>query len=210
MNPSRFALLAFALWSLPAVAATDSVTIGTVTATGTVVVVPVYVRDVSGTPLGSDQGVNRLVQDWQIQVDYAPASAITSVVFQPSGINASIPAANVNTVYGPGTAKQTLFNFQSALALTLDAHAPGDKVGELVFTLSPSATPGTTITLTLDPHTFLDDYNDDIAESTGDGFLTLVNGAINVPQPALPAMSAWALMALAVTLALFGAMRIRP
>jgi hypothetical protein len=67
---------------------------------------------------------------------------------------------------------------------TLDAPPPGDQVAHLVFTLSSSAAPGSSISLTLDPSlTQLTDQAGTAAtkESSGTGNLTLVNGAINIP-----------------------------
>src|SRR5438128_7625201 len=70
------------------------------------------------------------------------------------------------------------------LPFTSNAAAPGNQVAHLVFTLSPSATPGSTITLTLDPTaTQLSDEGGTPAkqEKVSSGNLALVNGTITVP-----------------------------
>lgn len=75
-----------------------------------------------------------------------------------------------------------------------------------------NATPGSTITLTLDPTlTELTDEGGTPATletlTLGNGRLLLVNGAVNVTNP-VPALSSWALALLAVVLTLV-AVRIR-
>jgi hypothetical protein len=71
------------------------------------------------------------------------------------------------------------------IPFTLNAPPPGDQVAHLVFTLSSSAAPGSSISLTLDPAlTQLTDQAGTGAtkESSGTGTLTLANGAINIPS----------------------------
>jgi len=67
---------------LPSIAsaATDVVTVASVTATGTSVDVPIYIRDVSGTPLGMDQPAGSKIQSFSIKVTYSPASAVHSAM----------------------------------------------------------------------------------------------------------------------------------
>ena len=58
------------------VPSSDTVTVGTVSlaSAGSTVDVPVYIRDVSGTPLGMDQPTGSKIQSFSIKVDYAPAA----------------------------------------------------------------------------------------------------------------------------------------
>ena len=66
-----FLVIALA-FTVPA-AAQDAVTVGTVSASGNTVDVPVYIRDVSGTSLGRDQPAGSRIQAFTIKVLYAPA-----------------------------------------------------------------------------------------------------------------------------------------
>ena len=91
----RSTLFAVALLSLLATiptAAQDAVTVQTVTASSNTVDVPVFIRDVSGTPLGRDQPAGSKIQGISIRVLYAPASAVQSVTFTRAGITANLTA----------------------------------------------------------------------------------------------------------------------
>jgi hypothetical protein len=185
----------------------DVVTVGTVTAGPSLVDVPVYIRDVSTTPIGIDQPPGSKIQSFSIKVDYAPASAISSISFSRAGITTSLtPTAQ----FTPSTASSVSLvdTFQEAtnpIPFTLDGAAPGNLVGHLVVQLSPSAAPGSAITLTLDPAvTTLANQDGTTSEKTAFGNLTLVNGAINIPVGFVydvPALSLGWLVALGLALA---------
>lgn len=170
--------------------AQDVITVGTVTADGPSVDVPVRIRDRSGTPLGMDQAMSSRIQAFSIRVTYAPASAVSSVTFTRAGITANLQPA-FETAPASSGAISLLASFQQSsnpIPFTLNAPAPGDLVAHLVFQLSPSATPGTNITLTLDAATTqLTDDGGSAAtkETSGNGQLSLVNGAVVLPLPVL-------------------------
>lgn len=173
-----------------AVLAQDVITVGTVTADGPTVDVPVSIRDRSGTPLGMDQPATSRIQAFSIRVTYAPAAAVSSVTFTRAGITANLHPAFETAPASTG-AISLLASFQQStnpIPFTLNASAPGDLVAHLVFQLSSQATPGQNITLTLDSATTqLTDDGGSAAtkESTGTGQLTLVNGSIVIPVPAI-------------------------
>jgi|GEM_PF-307383 len=170
----------------PAAAQSDVVTVGTVNATGTTVDVPVYIRDVSGTPLGKDRPAGSKIQSFSIKVTYAPAAAVSSVTFTRAGITAGLTPTSEFMPASAG-AISLLATFQestSPIPFTLNAPPPGDQVAHLLFNLSNSAAPGTSISLTLDTTlTQLTDEGGSAAtkETTGNGALSLTNGAINLP-----------------------------
>ncbi|MEA2345596.1 MAG: hypothetical protein QOF63_3765 [Thermoanaerobaculia bacterium] len=176
-------LLLFILATAPPASAQDAITVGTVTASGNTVDVPVYVRDVAGTPLGIDQPAGSKIQAFSIKVIYAPTAAVQSVTFAKAGITAGLNG-NENSA-NPSGSISWIASFQESTNLipfTLNAPAPGDQVAHLVFTLSPSAAPGSSISLTLDP-SLTELIND--SGTKGEfppGALTLVNGAINIPN----------------------------
>ncbi len=178
----------------PDKAVVDSVTVGAVTATGNTVDVPVYIRDIIGTTLGRDRATGSKIQSFSIKVAYSPASAVSSVTFTRSGITASLsPTAEFN----PSTTQSvslvaTFPEATSPIPLTASGTL-GDMVAHLVFTLNGSATPGSTISLSLDPSvTLLANDGGSARESPADGTLALVDGAINIPtqMQALPRLGA--------------------
>jgi uncharacterized protein YjdB len=199
MNPkhARPALIAsslvpifFALFAASPAAAQDVVTVGTVTANSNIVDVPVYIRDVSGTPLGRDQPAGSRIQSYAIQVNYAPAASVQSVTFGRAGITAGLtPGFEIApTTAGTISLLDDFSESTNLIPFSLNAPAPGDQVAHLVFTLSSSATPGSSISLTLDSvQTRLTDQGGNSAtkEGTAGGNLALVNGAINIPQLSL-------------------------
>jgi len=185
---SLFSLFLILLVSFAAapVAAQDAVTVQTVNASGNTVDVPVLIRDVSGTPLGRDQAAGSRIQAFTIAVNYAPAASVQSVTFARAGITAGLtPAFELSPASAGSISLIEQFDESSNLIpFNLNAPPPGDQVAHLVFTLSPSAAPGSSITLTLDSATVLSNQGGTTSE-TPPGSLTLVNGSINIPQLSL-------------------------
>jgi hypothetical protein len=171
-------------------AAQDAVTVGTVTASDTTVDVPIYIRDVAGTPLGMDQPAGSKIQAFSIRINYAPASAVSSISIARDGITASLTPTSEFTPSAPGSIS-ILDTFQESTNLipfTLNAAPPGNRVARLLVTLSPSAAPGTSITLTLDASlTQLTDSGGSAAtkETAGNGQLQLIDGSITIPMPSI-------------------------
>jgi hypothetical protein len=179
-----FSFFGFLIIAAPA-CAQDAATVGTVTASGNTVDVPVYIRDVAGTTLGRDQAVGSRIQAFSIKVTYAPAAAVQSVTFTRAGITGSLsPASEFSPAIGNSISLLDTFQESTNLIpFTLNAPAPGDQVAHLLFTLSSSAVPGSSISLTLEPSlTQLSNQGGDKNESTSNGGLTLADGAINIPQ----------------------------
>lgn len=192
--------------------ASDVVTVGTVATSSHVVDVPVYIRDVSGTPLGIDQPAGSRIQSYSIRVNYTNAALVQSVTFTRAGITAPLTPTAEFTPASPGSIAllDTFVEATNLIPFTSNAPAPGDYVGTLHFVLAPNAAPGTTITLTLDTAlTQLTDEGGTAAtrESVSTGTLTLVNGAINLIAP-VPALSTWGAILLVAALA-FVVIRLR-
>lgn len=203
---------------LPAAPATaqvpqDVITVGSgATAPGAAVDIPLFIRDTSGTPLGIDQPSGSRIQSYSLKVTYAPAAAVQSVTFTRAGITQTLTPAFEASPAAAGSIS-LLDTFQESTNLVpfvSNAALPGNQVAHLVFNLSPSATPGTTITLTVDPVlTQLSDQTGTPAtkETVAAGNLALVNGAITVSQP-VPALSMVMLTLLAISLVMV-ALRMR-
>lgn len=189
---------------LPADVVTVAVASG---APGSTVDVPVYIRDTAGTPLGIDQPAGSRIQSYSIRVQYAPGASVQSISFTRAGITAALTPAFESSPAVPGSSISLLDTFDETTNLipfTSNAALPGNQVAHLLVTIPASATPGSTITLTLDPA--LTELTDDggtpaTLETVGNGRLVLVSGAINVTAP-VPALSTWALMFLAMALTL--------
>jgi hypothetical protein len=194
----------------------DVITVGTVTTSATTVDVPVYIRDIAGTPLGLDQPAGSRIQAYSIKVDYTPTSAVQSVTFTRAGITAGLTPTAEFTPSSPGsiTLIDSFDETTDLIPFTLNAALPGDQVAHLVFTLSPTATPGTVIALTLDATlTQLSNQGGTTAETVALGTLGLVDGAITVtaapaPSEAIPTAGEWGLLLFALSLAIVACYRI--
>ena len=192
----------------------DVITVGSATGgPGSVVNVPVSIRDTSGTPLGIDQPPGSRIQSYSIRVTYAPAAAVSAITFTRAGITAPLTPTFESSPSAPGSIT-LLGNFDETTNLipfTSNAPLPGNQVANLQVTLAPSVTPGTTITLTLDPVlTQLTDEGGTPAtvETVQNGRLTLVNGAISVPNP-IPTLSTWAIALMILSLVVLVIVRTR-
>lgn len=130
--------LAAALWSLclalPAATAVaqpqpaDVVTVGTVSGSGTVDV-PVYIRDVSGTPLGIDQPAGSRIQSWSIKVDYAAAASVQSITFTRAGITTPLTPTFESSPSAAGTVS-LIDTFDEAINLVpFTSNAPAGQPG---------------------------------------------------------------------------------
>ncbi len=162
----------------------DVLALGTVEAdAGAAVEVPLYLRDLEGTPLG---GGGEAIQGFAFRVDF-PAKAVASASFVQAGVTAGktpvfpvVQAASDHLV--------VLLKFARAsdpLALRPDAPAPGDLVGHLRLELATGLSAGTTVELVLDGASIL--VNDDatVSESPARGSLDLVDGAVVIGDPSI-------------------------
>ena len=216
---SSFLLLGLLMLVLPAAPAAaqplpqDVVTVANGSGPpGTVVDIPVYIRDTSGTPLGIDQPAGMRIQSYSLKVDYSPTSPIQSITFTRAGITAGLTPAFESSPAVPGSISliDTFAEGTNLIPFTSNAPLPGNQVAHLLVTLSGSATPGTNITLTLDPLlTQLANQAGTTTETVANGRLLLVNGVITVAPPGgAPTLSTWAMIILALSLA-FVAIRFR-
>jgi len=183
----------------------DVVTVGTVNgASGGTVDVPVFIRDVSGTLLGIDQPFGSRIQSYAITVNYSPASSVQAITFTRAGITQPLTPAFESSPSAPGTVTliDTFQETTNLIPFVSNAAAPGNQIGVLHVTVSPSAPLNSTITLALDSTlTQLSNQAGTTKETTTLANLTLINGAINVIT-SVPAMSTWALLLLALAIAI--------
>jgi hypothetical protein len=187
----------------------DVVTIGTATQTGLLTFdVPVYVRDVSATPLGIDQPAGSRIQSYSIKVTYSPTAPVQSITFTRAGITAPLTPTFESSPSSAGAISllDTFHEATNLIPFVSNAAAPGNLIGHLTITFTNSATAGTVVALTLDPTlTQLSNEGGTVSETTALGTLTLVNGAVTVPVvvPALDRTALALLAAALVAIALF-------
>lgn len=165
------------------VRAQDVLTIGTGDApAGGTASVPVFIRDRSGTPLGTDAGAGNRIQAFAFRV-FFPTEIVTSITFSRAGIAAAPTPLHTTALNGTGWSSAVLsFNESSnPLPFLLNATAPGNQIGTLTVTLSASATAGSTALLTIDPPSaMLSNQSASVTETAANGNLALVNGVVTV------------------------------
>jgi hypothetical protein len=194
-------------WAAPATAqpVADVITVGTVAANGPVITVPVYVRDVAGTPLGIDQPFGSRIQSLSIKVDYAAPPSLQSVTFTRAGITAPLTPTFESSPSAPGSISliMTFDESTNLIPFVSNAPAPGNQVGQLTFTFQPSTPSGTTIPLSLDATlTLLSDEGGVTSERFISGTLLLINGAVTVlaTVAGVPTVGTWGLILLTFAL----------
>jgi len=181
--------------------AADTVTIGTVaTTTGTgTVVVPIYVRDASGTPLGRDQAAGHRISGLFVDVVYGPQACVTgSVVLSDpaNGLFGSFKGAatcgsifeyqprvtGTNQAYSFAAPEQGGSDPCGVLPFALDAPAPGDRVAELRFTLDqcPADLTIPLHVLTSGPTLAALMSDAGVLETVENGDLTVLDGSIQI------------------------------
>jgi hypothetical protein len=191
-------------WAAPATAQ-DVLTVGTVSANGPVITVPVYVRDVSGTPLGIDQPFGSRIQAFSIKVDYPASPFIQSVTFTRAGITAPLTPTFTNSPAAPGSISllMTFDETTNLVPFVSNAALPGNQVGQLTFTFIPSTPPGTVIPLTVDTSlSQLSNEGGTTTETLTNGNLVSINGSVTMlgMVNGAPTVSGWGLIVLALAL----------
>jgi hypothetical protein len=172
------------LAALPLFAASDGLTVGSLTApNGSVAAVPVYVRDNGGSPLGMDQSTANRIQGFGFKVTFSPTSAVSAATFTRGGVLQGL-APLFETVLAPPGAVGYVGSFAQStnpVPFVLNAAAPGDLIGYLNVTIPQSVAAGTTITLTVEPLTAtLSNQAGTVIETGNNGKLAVTNGTITV------------------------------
>jgi hypothetical protein len=173
--------------NLPFGGADDAVTVGAggPAPAGSPVSVPIFVRDVSLTPLGVDRPAGERIQGLAFRIDFPPGT-VTAASIAPAGVTGGL-----TPLFGPSTSfiansvnyVVSYAEAGNAIPLTLDGAAPGDVVAQLSLTLAPNAPPGV-LALALNAATELSNQAGTLAENTGSGTLTLANGSVTVTSNA--------------------------
>lgn len=156
----------------------DVLTVGTATGSGGPVTVPVYLRDVSGTPLGSDAGVGNRIQGIGFRVSY-PAGEVSAISFSRAGVLQSLTPMYESSAPSTGALAYVASFSQtgSPIPLTLNGALPGDLIGNLTVTLSVGTS---SVTLTVDPATAtLSNQAGTVLETVAAGTLSVVHGGVS-------------------------------
>lgn len=161
----------------PGAAGADVLAIGHAEApAGSIVQVPVYLRDLPRTPLGGDGAA---IQGFAFRVDY-PAKVIAAASFVQAGVTAGrtpiFPI--VRSESGHLVVLLKFLRESQPLSIRLDAPAPGDLVGYLRLRLAAGLSSGSRVDLVLDGASALVNDQATMAESSPRGTLALVDGAV--------------------------------
>lgn len=185
-------LLASALMVAPAFAQKDEMTIAagdscTVATAGTTVVLPLYVRDVSRSPLGTDQPPGKRIQGISFQILYSPSEAVSQARMFRAGVIANLtPITEFSPSTRDGVAYIGLFDERvNPIPFRVDVAEPGDVVMELRVTLRADAAPGTVVNLEFGPSTTtaLTDQGGVTSETVDNGWLAVKGTCIRVGTP---------------------------
>lgn len=148
---------------------------------GSVTSIPIYVRDVSASPLGVDQPAGARIQGLAFRVDF-PAAAVSAASVVPSGITTGLTAAfGPTSGFAPGSVNYLVAYNESSnpIPFVLDAPAEGNEVATIQLTVHPGQAPGNVV-LTLNAVSELSNQAGTLFENVGNGGLVLVAGSIQV------------------------------
>jgi hypothetical protein len=149
---------------------------------GAKAVVPVWVIDAEGTPLGWDRGTADRIQAFGLRVRCLPAGAVERIAVRRAGVLASVaPMFEAAPAAPDGVSLVLSFDGRrTAVPLVPDGRRR-QLVAYLEVTLARSARPGTAVELRLDPEaTLLGNQAGTVAETPRNGWLRLRDGAIRV------------------------------
>jgi hypothetical protein len=169
--------------------AQDVLTAGSGTAqSGGVALIPLSIRDRSGTALGIDAGGGNRIQGFAFKVLF-PSELVASVTFSRAGVAAAVTPMFETALQGSGWSS-CIVSFHEAtnpIPFTLNAAAPGDAIGMLTVTMRNDAPPGSVAALRFDaPSAMLSNQAGTVQETVAAGNLELVNGSVTVGPPAAP------------------------
>lgn len=155
----------------------DVLTVGT--GSGLVVTVPVYLRDVSGTPLGSDARAGNRIQGIGFRISY-PVGQISAISFSRAGVLQSLTPMYESSAPSTGAFAYVVSfsETSSPIPFTLNAAPPGDLIGNLTITVSVG---NPAVALTIDTATAtLSNQAGTVLETVASGALSLVHGSVSI------------------------------
>ena len=149
---------------------------------GSVARVPLFVRDATGTPLGSDSGPGKRIQGFAFRVTCSPAGAVSTLAFERAGVLQPLQPLHETTLPGAGSISYIAVfpELTSSVPFAAGAPEPGDRIGTLSVGIHSNVAPGTAIAVTIDPLTAT------LSNETGSvtsGALIVRNGTITVLRP---------------------------
>lgn len=146
---------------------------------GTTVSVPVLVRDVIGTPLGSEKSSGARIDGFSFRVRFSPVDAVVEARVRRAGVTEhAVPRFEVAPRTEDGVSYLGVFDTQAA-AVGLVPTEKGQTVAMLELTLSPRVARSTRVELRLDPAaTVLSNAAGTVSESVANGQMRLSDGSI--------------------------------
>ena len=174
---------------VPAAVAQDELTVGAVLLArpGDSLEIPLYVRDRSGSVLGSDQGPGRTVQSLALSVVVSPAEAVSLLTLSRFGATAAA-SPTFAEVRRNGPVRSLIAAFDELadpLVLTLDPPFPGQPLARIDLVLAPDFDQGQ-VTLALVPGTTaLGNSGGTLLERPGSSQLVTRPGTVGVDSTGL-------------------------
>lgn len=156
----------------------DSLTIGAGSAApGGVANVPVYLRDVTGTPL--DLATSNQIEGVAFKVTF-PTNVVSGVTISRAGVLLQRQIVFDAARQGSGFVSYVVTCAISCVTAR-DAFNPGEQIATLAVTLRPDAPYGAAVTLRLDPPSaMLATASGAVRETVEAGTVTLANGMVTV------------------------------
>lgn len=181
----RIVPLAIALFSTAALAAAqdEAAVVSRAPVPGALLEIPLFVRDVSGTPLGVDAGTGNRIQGFAISLVYSPASSVASIDFERAGLTEGLPALFESEIHSSDRISWIASFSESAspIDFILDAPAPGDLIGRFLIRVAAEAPGGGSVDLDFHVEsTTLSNQAGTVGESATNGQLSLVNGSLAI------------------------------
>lgn len=156
---------------------------------GDTVMIPIFVRDTGGTPLGSDAGAGNRIQGLSFEIVFDPLS-FTASDFQRGGVTTGLTAIGgieaevCNPATGRCSYAATFDETTNPIPFTLNAALPGDQVGTFTLTIANTVTPGSTLNITFNTATtLLSNDGGTVSETQANGNLSLVTTCIQINAP---------------------------
>ena len=177
------------VWAAGPVGGQDLLTVGSVALAepGQALVIPVSLRDVSGTQLDVDAGSGRTIQSLALTIQISPPGSVANASIARAGI-AAVPAPLFETQTGAGYQRTLVMTFDETgdpLTPILDAPSPGDLIAEISLQVDPGFDFDTIELELVRTATALGNQQGTAVETRDNGRLTLVDGSIRVDSSSI-------------------------
>lgn len=151
---------------------------------GTSVFMPLYVRDASGTLLGTDVGAGMRIQGMGITFEVSPSGAVDGINVSRAGVTSALSALFEDDALTSGDRFSWIATFDETadpVPFNLDQALPGDQVAKLEVQLSKNLPPETTVFISVVTPTALSNQRGTFVQRQQDSTLELIGGRL-IPE----------------------------